>query len=124
MKIYCGTDIIEIQRIKNSIENLGEKFLKKIYTEKEMNYCNSHKEMKFQHFAARFSAKEAVFKAISPLLKDKYEITWTSIEILIDNNGRPYVNFVDFSIKELEQIDVSISHCKEYATAMVMIICN
>ena len=104
--------------MKFSIEKLEE------LTEKEIEYCNSHKKMKFQHFAARFSAKEAVFKAISPLLKDKYEITWTSIEILNDNNGRPYVNFVDFSIKELEQIDVSISHCKEYATAMVMIICN
>ena len=59
MKISCGTDIIEIERIKESIENLGENFLKKIYTENEIKYCESKKNMKYQHYAARFAAKEA-----------------------------------------------------------------
>ena len=122
MKVYCGTDIIEIERIKNSIENLGEKFVNKIFTKNEIEYCNSHKNVKYQHYAARFAAKEAVFKAISPLLKDKYEIGWKNIEVLNDSNGRPYIKFIDFSFERLEQIDVSISHCKEYAVANVIII--
>ena len=65
MEITCGTDIIEISRIKESIETQKEKFLNKIYTEKEIEYCESKKNQKYQHYAARFSAKEALFKAIS-----------------------------------------------------------
>ena len=58
MKISCGTDIIEIDRIKSSIENIGDKFLTTIYTENEIEYCESRKSQKYQHYAARFAAKE------------------------------------------------------------------
>lgn len=121
LKINCGTDIIEVCRIKESIERKGDNFLNKIYTEKEIEYCNSKNNMKYQHFAARFAAKEAIFKAISNTLKDKYEITWKDVEILNDENGRPYVHFLnnDYNIK---QIDISISHLKEYAVANCIIV--
>ena len=121
MKINCGTDIIEVCRIKEIIERKGDNFLNKIYTEKEIEYCNSKNNMKYQHFAARFAAKEAIFKAISNMLKDKYEITWKDVEILNDENGRPYVHFLnnDYNIK---QIDISISHLKEYAIANCIIV--
>ena len=82
MKITCGTDIIEIERVKESIENLGEKFLERVYTKKEIEYCESKKKQKYQHYAARFAAKEALFKAISWKLEDKYEICWKDIEII------------------------------------------
>ena len=62
MNITCGTDIIEIERIKESIENIGEKFLKRVFTDKEIEYCESKKVQKYQHYAARFAAKEATFK--------------------------------------------------------------
>ena len=71
MKISCGTDIIEIKRIKESIEDLGIKFLERVYTEKEIEYCESKKNQKYQHYAARFAAKEAIFKAISRKLNNK-----------------------------------------------------
>lgn len=121
LKINCGTDIIEVCRIEESIERKGDNFLNKIYTEKEIEYCNSKNNMKYQHFAARFAAKEAIFKAISNTLKDKYEITWKDVEILNDENGRPYVHFLnnDYNIK---QIDISISHLKEYAIANCIIV--
>ena len=121
LKLNCGTDIIEVCRIKESIERKGDNFLNKIYTEKEIEYCNSKNNMKYQHFAARFAAKEAIFKAISNILKDKYEITWKDVEILNDENGRPYVHFLnnDYNIK---QIDISISHLKEYAIANCIIV--
>lgn len=120
MKIKCGTDIIEVSRIKESIEKLGEKFLNKIYTKKEIEYCLSKNNMKYQHFAARFAAKEAIFKAISSLIKNKYEITWTDVEVLNDENGRPYVHFLNNNYN-IEQIDISISHLKEYAIATCIV---
>ena len=55
MKILTGTDIIEIDRIKNSIENIGEKFIEEIFTQKEIEYCESKKNAKYQHYAARFA---------------------------------------------------------------------
>ncbi len=120
MKIKCGTDIIEVSRIKESIEKVGDKFLNKIYTQKEIEYCLSKNNMKYQHFAARFAAKEAIFKAISSLIKNKYEITWKDVEVLNDENGRPYVHFLNNNYN-IEQIDISISHLKEYAIATCIV---
>ena len=124
MKIKCGVDIIEISRVKESIESLGERFINKVFTEKEIEYCESKKAQKYQHYAARFAAKEAVFKAISHELENKYQIEWKNIEIINDKNGRPEVNFVNIHINELEQIDLSISHCKKYAVANVVSVYN
>ena len=121
LKVNCGTDIIEVYRIKESIERMGDNFLNKIYTEKEIEYCNSKNNMKYQHFAARFAAKEAIFKAISNMLKDKYEITWKDVEILNDENGRPYVHFLNNNYN-IKQIDISISHLKEYVIANCIIV--
>ena len=59
MNITCGTDIIEIERVKESIENIGEKFLKRVFTDKEIEYCESKKAQKYQHYAGRFAAKES-----------------------------------------------------------------
>lgn len=123
MKILTGTDIIEIERIKESIENLENKFIKEIYTEKEIEYCESRRGAKYQHYAARFAAKEAIFKAISKLLNNKYEISWKNAEVLNDENGKPCVNFINTNIIEkIEDIDISISHCKGYAIANVVLI--
>ena len=124
MKITCGTDIIEIGRIKDSIEDMGERFLERVFTKKEIEYCESRKNQKYQHYAGRFAGKEAVFKAISPQLKDKYEIGWKNIEIINDENGRPCVHFLDIEIQGIDEIDISISHCKQYATANVAAIFN
>lgn len=121
MQIKTGTDIIEINRIKESIESTKGKFCERIYTKKEIEYCESKKAQKYQHYAARFAGKEAVYKAISKLLKNKYEINWQEIEILNDENGRPYVNILNKEISKIETIDISLSHCKQYATATVII---
>lgn len=122
MKVSCGIDIIEIDRIRESIDSLGTNFVKKIYTENEIAYCESKKQMKYQHYAARFAAKEAIFKALSKTLEDKYSISWKDVEVLNDENGRPYIKFINKEYKEIEDIDISISHCKEYAIATVTII--
>lgn len=119
MSISCGTDIIEIERIRHSIEKLGEKFLNKVYTNNEIQYCENKRKQRYQHYAARFAAKEAIFKAISKGLKDKYEIDWKDIEVLNDEQSRPYVKIKE-EIKT--NIDISISHCKEYAVATVVML--
>lgn len=125
MRILTGTDIIEINRIKDSIEGLGEAFKNKIYTEEEIKYCESRKNAKYQHYAGRFAAKEAIFKAVSELLDDKFEISWKDAEVLDDVNGKPRISFTSKKIEEkIESIDISISHCKEFAVANVAIICK
>jgi len=124
MKVKCGIDIIEISRVKDSIENLGDSFLNKIYTKKEIEYCESKGKSKYQHYAARFAVKEAVFKAISEMIENKYSITWKDIETTNDEQGRPKVDILVIKNLEIENIDVSISHCKEYAIANVVILLN
>ena len=122
MKIRTGTDIIEIERVKASIEDTDGKFCERVYTEKEIEYCESKKMQKYQHYAARFAAKEAVFKAISKTLNGKYDITWKDIEVLNDENGRPYIKLSEQFANKIEDIDISISHCKEYAVANVIMV--
>lgn len=125
MKISCGTDIIEIERIKDSIEKLGDKFINKVFTLKEIEYCESKGKQKYQHYAARFAAKEAAFKAISWKLKDKYEISWKDVEVENDEQGRPKLNLINRNLKgidNMENMDISISHCKQYAIANVVIL--
>lgn len=116
MQVKTGTDIIEVERIKDSIEKLGDKFLNRVFTENEIAYCESKKANKYEHYAARFAAKEAIFKAISPLLDNKFSIDWTDIEILNDNQGRPYVLSAKDNLNNIN-IDISLSHIKEYALA-------
>ena len=125
MRVLTGTDIIEINRIKESLENLGENFKNKIYTDKEIEYCESRKNVKYQHYAGRFAAKEAIFKAVSDLLENKFEISWKDAEVLDDKNGKPKITFKSKKLEEkIESIDISISHCKEYAVSNVVIICK
>lgn len=129
MKITTGVDIIEVERIKNAIEELGESFLNRIFTEKEIDYCNKSNLVRYQHFAARFAAKEAVFKALSEFIEGREDAVWKNIEILNLDSGKPYIN-VERVIKNIKKtvdniyikdIDVSISHVKEFAVASVVV---
>lgn len=114
MKIECGTDIIEIDRIKKTIESLSNRFIKKVFTDKEIAYCESKKVFKFQHYAARFAAKEAVYKAISK----KKGISWKDIEIINEENGKPKVYlYNEYNDVKIKEISLSMSHCEKYATA-------
>ena len=122
MKIKCGTDIIEISRVKESMEKSEDAFKNKIFTVEEIEYCESKGKQKYQHYAARFAAKEAAFKAISESLKDKYELCWKNYEVISDENGKPHMNILGINEKKIENIDVSLSHCKEYAVANVVIL--
>lgn len=128
MQIKVGVDIIEVERVKQSIEELGEDFAHRVFTDKEIKYCEGKKVNKYQHYAGRFAAKEAAFKAVSGLLSDKYALSWKNIEITNDSKGRPKLNFISIDrkvekeLKKIIDMDISISHLKEYAIANVSII--
>ena len=120
MKITCGTDIIEIDRVKKAIEDSNVEFLNRVYTENEIDYCESKRNVKYQHYAARFASKEAIFKAIASTFENKYDLSWKDAEILNDEAGKPWVKFINNKPEKLESIDISISHCKEFAVAYVI----
>lgn len=122
MKISCGTDIVSIERIKKAIERHGDKFLNNIYTEKEIQYCKSHDASKYQHFAARFAAKEAAFKATSKIIKDEKNVDWKNIEVLRKEDGKPDIFLNQVNTDKIQSIDISLSHSDEFAVATVVVL--
>lgn len=114
MILGIGNDIIEIARIKALIDRYGERFLDRIFTKKEQEYCLRHQQRE-RHFAGRFAAKEAISKALGTGFRNG--LSWLDLEICNDENGKPYVNYKVEGIK----IEISISHCREYATAIAVV---
>lgn len=116
MILGIGNDIVEIERIEKAISN--EKFLKRVYTEKEIEIIEK-KGSKAASYAGRFSAKEAISKALGTGVRD---FNLTDIEILNDELGKPYVvlkNELKDRMVDM-RIEISISHSKEYATAVAV----
>ena len=123
MKVTTGVDIIEVHRIKEAICEMGDSFLHRIYTDEEICYCKKSHKMQYQHFAARFAAKEAVFKALSEYLKSREDALWKEIEVVSGVDGRPKINLERLKKQQLQglkSMDISISHIKEYAVASVV----
>jgi len=114
MILGTGIDIIEIDRIKKAIKRWGDHFLNHVFCPGEIEYAQRHK-FPDKHFAARFAAKEAIFKAVG----DDPNIRWKDIEILNDEHGKPYcqLNKSNFTNK----IHLSLSHSKNYAIASAII---
>lgn len=115
-----GIDIIEISRIKESIEKFGDHFVTKIFSPSEQKYCEAQTN-KYQHYAARFAAKEAIAKAVGTGWGEK--ITWADVEVLNDIAGAPYFNFLpSFSIAGArdDKFHLSLTHSRDYAAAVVI----
>lgn len=115
-----GNDIIEVKRIEQAVERHGQRFLDKLFSQEEQNYCFKHTDAS-RHFAGRFAAKEALVKAMGTGISK--EISWLDIEIINDVTGKPVVTFTDSFKANNGALSamVSISHCKEYATAFAII---
>ena len=121
MVIGIGVDIIEIDRIKQSIDKYGDGFLNKIYTPFELEYCLK-KSNKYQHLAARFAAKEAVYKALTTGTQEK--AGWQNIEILNKPNGMPIVKlkgYLENYLTNGNSIKISISHSNNYVTCFAIV---
>ena len=121
MIIGIGTDIIEVERIKNSIEKYGERFLNRIYSKTEQDYSNGFNENKHQHFAARFAVKEAFSKAIGTGITQGFKFS----EISLHNEpiGKPVIDLSGSLAEKWGAYihHVTISHTAEYAVAFVVI---
>ena len=120
MIIGIGTDIIEIERIRRAVGN--EHFKEKVFTVNEQNYCESRGAQSAASYAARFAAKEAFFKSLGTGIFTAL----TEVEILNDAAGKPeiflYGNAKTFAENlRVKKILVSLSHCKEYTTAFVIL---
>ncbi|MHB8580181.1 MAG: holo-ACP synthase [Ignavibacteriaceae bacterium] len=121
MVFGIGVDIIEIDRVKKSVDKYGDNFLNKIYTETELNYC-LNKASKYQHLAARFAAKEAVYKALSTGWNK--EIGWHDIEIYNEANGMPLVKLkgdLESFLSNGRSLKISISHSRDYVVCMAIV---
>ena len=117
-----GTDIIDIVRIKKIIAKDG-RFIEKVFTGSEISYCESMSRREI-HYAARFAAKEALFKALGTGYRDG--MSWKDISVKNDELGKPGIELSgktldNFKKKKLRNIHLSISHTKEYAVSFVVI---
>jgi holo-[acyl-carrier protein] synthase len=114
-----GNDIIEIERIRLSIERHGQHFLNRLFTQREQDYCYKFKDP-VPHFAGRFSAKEAVAKALGTGFGA--DLSWHDIEILGNELGKPLVHLSESAKKRFNtpSILVSISHSTSHATAVAI----
>ncbi len=117
-----GTDIVEISRIKKALEN--ESFKLRVYTSREIEELEKKGVNKYSSYAGRFCAKEAISKAFGTGIKN---FNFCDIEILRDENGKPIVKTynnlkkicIDYNVLEIQ---VSISHSKNYAVANAIVI--
>lgn len=120
--VGIGTEIVECPRIGRMVEHHGELFLRRVYTGREIRFCQSRKHA-IEHFAGLWAAKEAIFKALGTY--GTRQVAWTDVEVRPNRIGRPQVR-VGGSAKEVARrlgvgdLLVSISHCRTYATAYAM----
>lgn len=119
MSYELGSDIIEVQRIQESITRHGKRFLDRIFTPLEQAYCDKHRDA-MRHYAGRFAAKEAIVKALGTGISEA--ISWLDIEVSNDPNGKPLVHLSDKVRAHFGKVAIklTISHCKEYALAMAI----
>jgi holo-[acyl-carrier protein] synthase len=120
--VGIGTDLIECLRIGRMIEQHGELFLRRVYTDREIRYCNTRKRS-MEHFAGRWAAKEAILKALGTGWRRG--LSWTDLEVRSEPGGKPTVH-LGGAAKDLAQslrvgdILLSIAHCRAYATAYAL----
>jgi holo-[acyl-carrier protein] synthase len=123
MIVGTGIDIAEVPRIAESIARFGERFLRRVYTEGEIRYCES-KANRVERYAARFAAKEAAMKALGTGWN--HGVRWRDIEVTRRPGGRPTMTFhgkaAEFAARlGAVHVALSLSHTSEQAIAQVIL---
>ena len=123
MIVGTGIDIAEVPRIRQSTERFGQRFLRRVFTEGEIRYCDS-KGNRFERYAARFAAKEAAMKALGTGWS--HGVRWRDCEVTRMPGGRPTMTFhgkaQEFAGKMgVKNIALSLSHTAEQAIAQVIL---
>jgi len=121
--IGIGIDVVEVSRIKSSLDEFDGRFQTKIFTEAERDYCAKQKRPEL-HFAGRFAAKEAIAKAFGTGIGK--DIGWLDMEIIRRPSGEPEVKLsgsaAEYATKRgVQQVMVSLTHAKHYAAANAVI---
>ncbi len=116
-----GTDIVSVRRMQEAIERQGKRFLNRIFTSGEQNYCEG-KRNKYENYAARFAAKEALIKAKGG---GKGRFAFRQIEVKRGMNGKPYLYFSEtarraLAIKPKAEFLLTMAHEREFAVATVV----
>lgn len=124
--VGIGTDIVECVRIAQMIEKHGELFLERVFTPREMRYCQGRKHAT-EHFAGRWAAKEAILKCLGTGWRKG--ICWTDMEVRNDPQGAPRVYLAGAAREQAQKLDISdiwltISHCRAYATAYALAVAD
>ncbi|RSL17948.1 holo-[acyl-carrier-protein] synthase [Edaphobacter aggregans] len=123
MVLGLGTDLIEIARIKETIERHGDRFLHKVFTEGEIAYCVSKKISSAESFAARFAAKEAGAKALGTGISRG--VSWKELEVRREPGERPTLHLSGRAAERAAQMGVrilslSLTHSRDVAMAVVV----
>ena len=122
--VGIGNEIIECPRIGKMIEQHGEIFLRRVYTSREIRFCQARKHA-IEQFAGHWAAKEAILKAMGTAWTPK--IQWTEIEVRVSPTGSPTVHLSGYakhtaSRRGIGEVLLSIAHCRTYATAYAIAI--
>lgn len=117
--IGIGTDIVECLRIGRMLERHGELFLERVFTPREIRYCQARKRAT-EHLAGRWAAKEAILKCLGTGWRKG--LCWTDLEIRNEPNGQPKALLCGAAKDAAQTLRVSdillsISHCRAYAVA-------
>ena len=123
MIVGIGSDLAQVERIRNSIAQYGERFLHRVYTDRERAYASS-KTNSAERYAARFAAKEAGMKAIGTGWRRG--VTWKDFEVVNEKSGQPTLRLsgvaLDLSaMLGVERISISLTHTSETAFAVVIL---
>jgi holo-[acyl-carrier protein] synthase len=123
MIVGTGIDIAEVHRIAESIERFGERFLRRVFTDGEVRYCDA-KANRAERFAARFAAKEAAMKALGTGWNNG--VRWRDVEVVRKPGSRPTIQFHGKAAEIAKRLGaknvaLSLSHTPEQAIASVIL---
>lgn len=123
MRVSVGIDTIEIDRVERALARYGDRFLKRVFSTEEIDYC-THRVRPGPSLAARFAAKEAFYKAVTPLVSRSLSLYfhWREAEVLRDK-GAPTLRLTGAfeEVMEGREVSLSLSHSKTHAVAVVII---
>ena len=119
--LQAGVDLVEVERIEAAIARYGEKFLSRVYTEKELTYCRGRPH----ELAARFAAKEAVSKLLGVGIQHRDGVQWREIQVVSDARGKPSIQLSGRAARRAEEMGLqtfalSLSHSRDHAIALIV----
>jgi len=119
--VGIGTDVVDVERIRRSFEEYGDRFARRVFTEVERAYCDHFDETRHLHYAARFAAKEAFSKAIGTGMRDG--MAFQQVGIRNEPSGQPVVVLTGLMLERhgALNIHVTLSHTATVAIAVVVI---